>query len=534
MNPSILRALAFAAAGAVITLAVIYGAGRFFGSSPTMTEPDSAQSEILYWVAPMDTTYRRDEPGLSPMGMELVPVYADSDSGGDEDGLRIDPAVANNIGVRTDFVKRTDFSREIRAVGYVRPIDASTVAINVRAEGWIETLPVSAVGDQVQAGDALFTLYSPAIATAQGEFLQAQRTERTALISASRSRLRALGLSSAQIGALTARGAVQDRLPVYSSHSGVVTELSVREGQYVRPGDPIMTIADLSDIWVVLDVFEHHASDARPGQSVLVTTPSLPARQWRGEIEYVYPTVDPQTRTIRVRSRIANRDGDLRPGMFVNAVLSAQPRTGVLSVSREAVITTARSQRVIVLTGEDRFIPARVETGMESGGRTEILSGLSEGETIVVSGQFLLDSEASLQGAILRMTPPGPTGDSARPLDEQPSPMSMPDPSAASPGSGGASDGGDMNMEMPGARDGDVDGVGAVISVMPQHGMVTLAHEPIPALSWPAMEMAFTAAQGVELSGLAPGDRVRFTLVNDEGRWLISHIVPDSDEEGGQ
>lgn len=534
MNPSILRALAFAAAGAVITLAVVYGAGRFFGSSTSMTEPASADSEILYWVAPMDPTYRRDEPGLSPMGMELVPVYADSDSGDDESDLRIDPAVANNIGVRTDVVRRTDFSREVRAVGYVRPIDASTVAINVRAEGWIETLPVSATGDRVRAGDTLFTLYSPAIATAQGEFLQAQRTGRTALISASRSRLRALGLSSAQVDALTARGTVQDRLPVYTSHSGVVTELSVREGQYVRPGDPIMTIADLTDIWVVLDVFEHHASDARPGQPVLVTTASLPERQWRGEIEYVYPTVDPQTRTIRVRSRIANRDGDLRPGMFVNAVLSAEPRTGVLSVPREAVITTARSQRVIVLTGGDRFVPARVETGMEAGGRMEILSGLSEGETIVVSGQFLLDSEASLQGAMLRMTPPGATGEGSRPLGEPMSPMEMPDSSASSTGNGGEQGGDTMNMEMPDGRAGEVEGVGAVISVMPQHGMVTLAHEPIPALSWPAMEMAFTAAEGVDLAGMAPGDRVRFTLLNDEGRWLISRIVPDSEAEGGQ
>lgn len=502
---------AMIAVGIVLTGAIIAFGMLRTPSSESSGGTASSDPEILYWVAPMDPTYRRDEPGLSPMGMELVPVYAE-DEAATEAGLRIDPAAANNIGVRTAMVQRTDFRETVRAVGYVSAVDDLASSVSVRAEGWIESLPVAAAGDRVEAGDVLFHFYSPQIATAQGEYLQAVRTGRSALASASRSRLDALGMSPGQIDALAARGHVGNRLAILSPRSGVVTDITVREGQFVRPGDPVMTIADLSEVWVQFNVFERQADIVELGQRVTIRATGQGERTRDGEVEYVYPTVDPQTRTVQVRTRLANPRGELRPGAFVEAEIAVQPRAGVLTVPRDAVIVTPESERVIVLTDDDRFFPAAVESGREAQGRVEILSGLEEGETIVVSGQFLLDSEANLRGAMLRMMPPGPI-----------------DMELAS---------NEDRTDAPLAPPAMVMGVGRVESIMPGHGMITLAHEPIAALSWPAMQMSFSTTGDVPLDGIAHGDRVEFMLTRSGEDWLISAIEPAGEtaetEEGEQ
>lgn len=457
----------------------------------------SDEPRILYWVAPMDPNFRRDEPGLSPMGMELIPVYEGEAASGSY--VEINPAVINNIGVRTARVHRQAFSQTVNAVGYVRLVDDLTSVVDVRSEGWIENLPVAAIGDQVAAGELLFSIYAPDIATAQSEYLQAVRTGRQVLIDASASRLLALGMTSGQIQALARRGSPATQTSILSPRSGIVTELAVREGAFVRPGNHIMTIADLSEVWVIVDVFEDRIAQIEPGQTVRITTGAQRGREWIGEVEYVYPTVDPQSRTVPVRIRLENDDLSLRPDTYVNAVIEAEPRTGVLMVPREAVIRTGQSERVIIHDGEGRFQPARIITGAESDGMVEILSGIGEGELVVVSSQFLIDSEASLQGVMLRMSPPGEIAGSGHQTD-------------------------------PSARNEQVGGVGVVDSLMAGHGMIDITHEPIEALDWPAMSMSFLALEGVSLDAIAIGDRVMFTLQQDNGNWRISAIETLEDD----
>ena len=481
----------------IAALALLAGAAAGIAGT-SLLRGDSASSgtsgerEILYWVAPMDSSYRRDEPGKSPMGMDLVPVYAGEEpAGGDAGTVRIDPAVENNIGVRTALVRREEFHRHIATVGYVRPVDALTSAVDVRSEGWIEDLRVSTMGEAVAAGDLLFRMYSPELVAAQSEYLQARRIGRNELVEAARARLRALGMTSGQIEAVGRAGQPSRLVDVHAARSGIVIDLSVREGQHVHPSATLMTIADLSSVWVVADVFEDEAQAVMAGLAVEMRSPAFPGRVWEGTVEYVYPTVDPQSRSVPVRMRFDNPQGDLRPGSFVNVVIKAQPRSGVLTVPREAVIRTGRSDRVILAEGEGRYRPARVVPGTLSEDRIEILEGLTEGERVVVSSQFLIDSEASLQGAMLRMSPPGPvqTGAEAAPRE--------------------------------------AGGTGTVTSVMAGHGMIDLDHDPIPEIGWPAMTMSFRTVDGVDLSGLAAGDSVTFTLRETEGGdWLISDIEP--------
>jgi len=364
----------------------------------------SAEREILYWVAPMDPNYRRDEPGKSPMGMDLVPVYADGEgSASDTPSIRIDPVVINNIGVQTAKVQRGTLARRIDTVGFIMP-DADRVShVHVRAEGWIERLEADNEGEAVTRGDVVFEIYSPALVSAQDEFIQALRSGQSGLIAASRQRLAALGMSDDQVDALASSRQVRQRFPVRSPQDGYVMELNVREGMFVQPGTTIMSLADLSEIWVDVDVFEQQIDWADIGQAARMRLPFAPEREWVGEVDYVYPTIRPESRTARVRLAFDNPDLQLKPNMYAQVTVDVAPRNGVVHVPSQAVIRTGRQQRVVLALGDGRFRPAEVRTGLESGGRTEIIEGLSAGERIVVSGQFLIDSEASMDASLLRM-----------------------------------------------------------------------------------------------------------------------------------
>ncbi|WP_304074754.1 efflux RND transporter periplasmic adaptor subunit [Maricaulis maris] len=445
----------------------------------------SDEREILYWVAPMDPNFRQDEPGRSPMGMDLIPVYAGSEPT-DDSTITISSAVENNIGVRTADVTRGRFAEDLATVGYVRPIDDLASVVDVRAQGWIEDLRIAAVGDVVEAGDLLFRMYSPEIVTAQSEFLQAVNVSRPGLVAAAGSRLRALGVNQAQIDSIAQRGTPRRLVDVYAPRTGVVLEMNVREGAHAHPSMVVMTIADLREVWVVADLFEDEAAAIEPGQSVRLQSRAQPGRMWHGQVEYLYPTVDPRSRSIPVRMRFANSDGALRPEAYVNVRIEASPRDNVLSVPFEAVIRTGQSERVVLALGDGRYRLAQVRTGAEAGGRVEVLTGLSEGERVVVSSQFLIDSEASLQGVALRMA----------------------------------------GADAPAAPPEIVQGAGVVDGVMASHGMIDLTHDPIPELGWPVMSMSFFTLDAVSLDGLSEGDEVSFTLrQNDEGQWRLASIA---------
>jgi len=565
------------AGAALLASGALLGAAGAFFLAPISDGPaGDGEPEILYWVAPMDPSYRRDEPGKSPMGMDLVPVYAGEEPGGAEEGVvRIDPTVANNIGVRTAGVEQGVLSQRIETVGYVRPVEELTSVVDVRDEGWIEHLPVAAVGDVVERGDLLFSMYAPAILTAQSEFLQARRLGREALIESARARLVAVGMTQGQIEAVARSGEPSRLTEVRADQDGTVLEIGVREGQHVRPGARLMTIADLSEVWVVADLFQDEVHAVSPGQSVSMRTPDQPGRVWEGEVEYVYPTVDPDSRSVPVRMRFENPERTLRPNSYVNVTIEAAPRRNVIHIPREALIRTSQSDRVILALGDGRYRPARVVPGIESGGRVEIIEGLALGERVVVSAQFLIDSEASLQGAMLRLTPPEDVREPEEPAEPEavqgtgtveaimvdegmtrlahdPIPaigwpeMVMGFEVADSLDLGQLSPGDRVEFEMVDTADGAwiitaiapmgedaIQGTGTVEAIMPDQGTIRLAHEPIPEIGWPAMNMSFELADGLELDGIDPGDQVEFEMVETpEGAWMIIHITPVNGEAG--
>ncbi|TFH41826.1 MAG: efflux RND transporter periplasmic adaptor subunit, partial [Lysobacterales bacterium] len=307
------------ALGGFLTARIFAGddmAGAQMGDAGSVSQ----ERPIAYWVAPMDPNYRRDEPGLSPMGMELVPVYED-DLSGASDGqpsLQIDPSVVNNIGVRTELVRRADLSLEIRTVGHVMADEEQTSDVHVRSEGWIEHLAVEAEGAAVRRGDLLFQIYSPDLVAAQSEYLQAVRLGRPALLDGATQRLAALGMSDRQIVNLQESGSANRLVGIYAPQSGVVTALNVRQGMFIRPSDTTMRLADLSTVWVLAEVFETQADWVSPGQRAVMQLPAFPSEIWEGEVDYVYPTAQSRARTISVRLRVANPLLRLKPNMYAD------------------------------------------------------------------------------------------------------------------------------------------------------------------------------------------------------------------------
>ncbi len=360
--------------------------------------------EILYWVAPMDANYRRDKPGKSPMGMELVPVYADTD-GGDGSSISIAPEVVQNLGVRTAVAERSRLWRGIDTVGYVDYDESKVSHIHLRTEGWIENLAVESEGERVTRGQRLFNLYSPALVNAQEEFVQALVGGNKGLIRASRSRLTALGIPGSQIKRLEKERKASQTIPIYAPQDGVVASLSVRDGMYIKPATRVMSLADLSSVWLLAEVFERQADWVEVNQPAEVTLAFLPGRTWEGRVEYIYPSLDPKTRTLKARLRFPNPDEALKPNMYANVIIYGGPKDDVVVIPLEALIRTGREERVVIALGEGRFESRTVRAGIESGEWVEVIEGVQPGEDIVVSGQFLIDSEASLKASMMRMAP---------------------------------------------------------------------------------------------------------------------------------
>jgi Cu(I)/Ag(I) efflux system membrane fusion protein len=378
-------------------------------AGPGSPEKDGSSSgneeEPLYWVAPMDPDYRRDSPGKSPMGMDLVPVYEEADEDVPNAGpsLRINPAVINNIGVKTAVAERGTLHRRIDTVGFVTANEHRVSHVHVRSEGWIEQLAVHTEGERVERGDVLFRFFAPAVVSAQDEFLQALASGSAAMTDAAQRRLLALGLLPSQIEQLRSSGEIQRLIDVRAQQSGYVSTLNVRHGMFVTPSLMVMSIADLSEVWLEIDVFEQQISWLQAGQEARVRLPAAPEREWVGEVAYVYPTLRAGTRTARARLAFSNPELALKPNMYARVTIDGTARRAVVHVPSQAVIRTGDQERVILALGDGRFRPAQVRTGLESDGRVEIIEGLAQGEKLVISSQFLIDSEASMDPSLLRM-----------------------------------------------------------------------------------------------------------------------------------
>jgi Cu(I)/Ag(I) efflux system membrane fusion protein len=488
--------------GAVVLVALAAGGGYWLGTARTRSTPAAAPAaepqpgrKVLYWYDPMVPQQRFDKPGKSPfMEMQLVPKYADE--AGDDATVRISPRVVQNLGIRTAEARPGSLAPKLGAVGNVDWNERSVVLVQPRASGFIERLHVRAPLDAVGEGDPLVEILFPEWAAAQEEWLLLRRLatgDAEALRSAARQRLVLLGMSEAQIAAVEREGRVQARVTLHAPVSGVIAELGAREGMTVVAGATLFRIASLATVWVVAEVPEAQAAMLAPGARVEARVPAYPAEAFAGRVGAILPEVNAATRTVRARVEVANPAGKLKPGMYATLAFAARGRQGLL-VPSEAVIRTGERAVVILAEAEGRFRAVDVRVGMESGSEAEIHEGLEPGDRVVVSGQFLIDSEASLRSTLARL------------------------------------EGGGEPQRTPAAKAGDAayPGRGRVNAVDPEQGFVELDHDPIPAMKWPSMTMGFAVENKAELRGLKAGDAVEFAVrpkPNRDGDFVLARIA---------
>ena len=390
------------------------------GASPDVNATAEGKGRVLYWYDPMRPEQHFDKPGKSPfMDMQLVPMTADEAGGHQEGTISIDPRMVQNLGFRTAPVERGTLAQEARATGSVMANESRIEVVQSRAAGWVERLHVRKVGDPVRKGQLLAEVYSPDLLTAQQELLLALRSasehpDAGSLVEASRYRLSFLGMSDTQIAQIQEYGHAQRRVAFYSPINGVVTQLGVREGARVSPGMNLFNLVDLSTVWVTAEITEAQAAWIANGQPAELRFPALPGRVFKGSVDYVYPELMAETRTLKARIVLDNPRLELKPEMYATVTVSGGAKREALLIPSEALIRTGTRSAVIIAGGEGHFRPADVTVGDEADGKVEIRSGLQENQQVVASGQFLIDSEANLRGALGRLMPPGnepPAGD---------------------------------------------------------------------------------------------------------------------------
>jgi Cu(I)/Ag(I) efflux system membrane fusion protein len=433
---------------------------------------------ILYYHDPMVPGKRFDAPAKSPfMDMMLVPVYGGAD-GDDQGTVTVSPRIQQNLGVRTAEVEEGVLQPRVIAVGSIAWNERDQSVVQARAAGYLEKLHVRATLDRVRAGQPFAELYVPEWVAAQEEYLAVRRIAPgdADLLAAARQRLLLAGMSEAQVARVDAAGTVQPRITLVVPSSGVVAELSAREGMTVSPGTMLARINGLATVWALAELPESQAALVPPGSRVEARSPGAPGTVFRGTVQALLPEVDPTTRTLKARVQFANPEGQLVPGLFVTMQFTGTHAAKALLVPSEAVIQTGRRAVVMVAQEGGRFAPVDVETGLETGGRTEIKRGLNAGQRVVVSSQFLIDSEASLKGVEARLNNE-PAPDAAKTAERHR---------------------GEARIET---LDRDT---------------VTLSHGPVPSLQWGAMTMDFRLPPRNQLPrGLEAGDRVEFEFYLD-------------------
>jgi len=473
--------------------------------------PTPPGKKILYYHDPMVPQSKFDKPGKSPfMDMQLVPVYADDDGDakGPKEGVKISAQASQSLGARTAEAKMTQLARAIEVVGNVAFDESAIEIVQARVTGWIEKLYARTPNDPVARGAPLAAIYAPEWLAAQEEYLAVRKPGNADLAAAARARLNYLGIPEANIAALERDGRADPRVTLTAPAAGVLLPLGTdmnaamgafaREGMQVSPGVTLFRIASLATVWVLADVPEAAIAAVRVGSAVTLRTPALAGKTLKGVVAALLPEVNPATRTVRARIRIANPDGVLKPGMFATLSITGEAARRALVVPSEAVIATGARKLVMLALADGRFAQRVIETGMEArvDGQdvTEITRGLSAGERVVVSGQFLFDSEASLKGL----------GAAAAPVVD-----ATKSAAAGTPPPKGAEHRGEARVEKIA---GDA---------------VTLSHGPIASIKWPEMTMDFKAPKGGLPRNVARGDKVDFSFVEDkDGDYRITRIAP--------
>jgi Cu(I)/Ag(I) efflux system membrane fusion protein len=478
---------------AVVVAALVVGAYRVgmdagmsmatpAASTPSSGAPSTPGGErkVLYWHDPMVPGQRFDKPGKSPfMDMQLVPVYADEAQGA---GVSVRPGVAQNLGIRTALVRKASVTTSVDAVGTVTQNERATVVVQSRVSGYVEKLFVRATLDPVVKGQPLVTIFAPEWSGALAEYLALRKAGvDPAIVAASRERLRLLSLPDDVVDRSVQAGVAQSRFTLTSPIAGVVAELGVRDGIMVQPGMPLFRIVDLSTVWVEANVPEAQAAQVRDGAPAQARSDAYPGRVFAGKVSAILPQLDVATRTLKVRIELGNPGTVLKPGMFVSVALGASAPSAALVVPQEAVIATGKRNVVIVADGDNRFVPVDVTLGRPVDADVEVRSGLAEGQRVVTSGQFLIDSEASLKSALSRLE-------------------------SGSPSASAGSYRGEGKVENVGKDD------------------VMLSHGPIPALKWPPMTMGFEKPAAGLPAGIRAGDDVTFEFVQKGDTWRLTRI----------
>jgi Cu(I)/Ag(I) efflux system membrane fusion protein len=395
--------------------------------APTTTSSQSSDSEpkALYWYDPMVPNQHFDKPGKSPfMDMQLVAKYPDAPSASSntpENSIAIDPRVVQTLGIRLAPVEQGQLAQVVDTVGVVGVDEHRIQVVQVRSPGWVERLEVRAAGDAVRRGQLLAGVYSPDLLAGQEEFLLALASGDAALAQSARQRLSLFGLSSSQIVRVEKTKKTERRVNYYSDFDGYVMELGVRQGAAVEKNTVLFQLADLSSVWINAEIPESQAAWVKAGDPVVVEVPALPGEEFRGRVDYVYPELTTATRTLKLRVVLKNKNSHLRPGMYATAHLQGAIKQNVLMVPTEAVIKTGVRSVIIVADDTHHFHPVLVRVGTEHGGKSEIIEGLSLGQNVVASGQFLIDSEASLRGAFDNLTGAGDAKSQANPMMPMPS-----------------------------------------------------------------------------------------------------------------
>lgn len=407
------------------------------GKEKVAKQMEQEKKKVLYWRSPMDPSEIHDKPGKDRMGMDLVPVYEGEEAAGPPGTVKIDPVTVQNMGVKTTIVTRKQLSREIRTVGRVAYNEKKMRQISLKIGGWVERQYVNFVGQEVAKGEPLLEIYSPELVSTQEEYLLALRYKdrlkesprpevaggSDSLLKSVETRLRYWDITDSQIKALRERGAITRTMVLHAPFRGIITERNLLEGGNAQPGQNLYTIVDLSTVWVHADIYEYEVPWLKSGQEAEMTLSYQPGVTYRGRIVYLYPYLKNMTRTLQVRMEFPNsKDFKLKPEMWANITFrSAVAREG-LAVPVQSVIRTGTKDIAMVALEGGRFEPRVVRLGPQAGDEFQVLDGLREGERVVTSAQFLINSESNLQAAIGKMlAPKGEEGHAGQ--TPQPSPM---------------------------------------------------------------------------------------------------------------
>ncbi|MCP5246460.1 MAG: efflux RND transporter periplasmic adaptor subunit [Burkholderiales bacterium] len=504
----------------ILLIITALATGYWWGSSaqltPTTGTDKTAQTDrkILYYRNPMGLPDTSPIPKKDSMGMDYIPVYEDDEPFTESDAVHISTEKIQKLGVRTESAAYRTMSRKVQALATIQANERLLHTVTLKFEGWIQKLYVNTTGQSIKRGEVLMDVYSPELITAQHEYLTAAKgiswsRESDPEVQARMHRLAKNALqklynwdiSEIDLHPLQHEGKALTYLPLRAAVNGIVIEKNVTQGKRFTPGEVLYEIADLSQVWVLAEVFEQDLRTVHLGQTATIKVDTYPDRLFSGKVTFIYPTVKPETRTTKIRIELTNEDALLKPEMYARVEFSSvHDAHEVLAIPNSAILNTGAQKRVLVALGAGQFEPRTVETGMQADDYTEVLSGLAAGDAVVTRANFLIDAESNLKAAFSGFNPStsGPQPDEHNTTTK-------------------------IQAKQHHAK-------GIIQSIDWTSQTLTIAHDPITSLGWPAMIMDFKVTESAVLQSLKPDQTMDFVLVeNAPGEYVIKHLHPHTD-----